>query len=569
MCGIFFYLSKQHITKRNLEIYTKFNTILHRGPDSSTFKNFIGNNENNVYLGFKRLKIIGTKGEEGMQPFYCKTTKTYLLANGEIYNYMELYDELKQKYLIPDDYPELKSDCEIILLLYKFYPIEEIVNKIRGEYVFLLLDFDNNILYMVRDELGIRPLFYNITNNDISICSEYKGLVNSIGDAKQIDTSTITYINLNDFNKIIEYNNIKIHLSSVKPVKKYTYFDINNIKPYIKNFDYKRSIKNSLIDAVNIRLNAEREIGFLLSGGFDSSLILSIAANIIVEDYLLHLIPINAFSIKYVGDCECSDYSDNDDITHAKKVVEFINNKYFSIIKRKLITHKIVYFNKQEGIDIIPKVIYHLESWDQTTIRASTPMYLLIKYIKEKTNVKVLFSGECADELFFSYLYSKYAPSAEAFDSECKDLLKNIHYYDVLRADRMISAHGLEVRVPFSDRLFITEYLTTELKYRYEPNKIEKYLIRECFDDCFLPEETRMRTKEAFSNSVNSIKADWIGDIKNYCKNINHTENEYYMVIFDSYHFDKKLIPKYWLPKQDWINTNGESSATILSVYEK
>ena len=561
MCGIFLYLSKLKDTKNCVKVYNKFNNILHRGPDASTLKYFVINN-NHIYLGFQRLKIIGTKGENGMQPFYNESTKTYLLANGEIYNYMELYLELKKNKLIPNEYRPLKSDCEIILLLYKFYPIEEIVKKIRGEYAFILLDCNKDIIYMARDELGIRPLFYNITNDDISICSEYKGLVNTLDDPKQIDTATITCINLNDFNK----NEIEM----LDHVKKYVYFDVNNIKTnedLYDNYNHQYRIRDSLVDAVNIRLNAEREIGFLLSGGFDSSLILAIAAKIIAHEYLLHLIPINAFSIKYIGDD--NDYSDNDDIIHAKKVVEFINNKYYSGINKNIITHNIVYFNKKEGLDAIPTVIYHLESWDQTTIRASTPMYLLIKYIKEKTNIRVLFSGECADELFFSYLYSKYAPDENSFDKECKNLLQNIHFYDALRADRIVSAHGLEVRVPFSDRQFMIEYLSTQLKYRYEPEKIEKYLIRECFTDIYLPEETRLRTKEAFSNSVNSIKADWIGDIKTYCQTLNLDENTYYMNIFNSYNFNKKLIPKYWLPRQDWINTNGESSATMLSVYKK
>lgn len=556
MCGIFLYIQQllnKNAAARNSEvnaIFEKFNALAHRGPEASVFKSFLRKEQDEqINLGFHRLKIIGTKGEFGMQPFYNHSLNTYLLMNGEIYNYQEILNELKEKHLIPQKY-KIKSDCEIILLLYKFLSIEIIVKKIRGEYAFILLDLNKNKIFMARDELGIRPLFYNISNTDISISSEYKGIVNTntTTTCAQVEPATIYSINLFDYNI----------------VKKQVYYDITSIKSYYK-FSYLSLIKQKLINAVQIRLNAERPLGFLLSGGFDSSLILSIATNLIVNNNMQKLLPINAFSIKYTGENDLTD--DNDDIIHAKSVVKFLNNKYFKIFNKNIIIHDIVLFNKKQGLDAIPEVIYYLESWDQTTIRASTPMFLLVKHIKEKTDIKVLFSGEVADELFFSYLYCNYAPNANEFDKECRTLLTNLYHYDVLRADRIISSQGLEVRVPFSDREFMTEYLSTKLKFRYTPDKIEKYLIREVFKNNYLPENTRLRRKDAFSNSINSNKADWIADIKKKCNDENLSENEYYLNIFKNYNYPLNIIPKYWLPRQDWINTNGESSATILSVY--
>jgi asparagine synthase (glutamine-hydrolysing) len=578
MCGIFLYIQRLERYKNIKEIHDKFNKLSHRGPDASVFKTFYkkkDKNDEQINLGFHRLKVIGTKGEFGMQPFYCSFTNTYLLMNGEIYNYLDIFNELKEKHLISSSYI-LKSDCEIILILYKFFTIEQIVKKIRGEYAFIVLDLSKNKIIMARDELGIRPLFYNVSESDISISSEYKGLMltnndiiyNTNNDAVcntnyQIEPATIYTISLNDYTK----------------VKKHLYYNINTIISYNKTL-YKSFIKQKLIEAVQIRLNSERPIGFLLSGGFDSSLVLAIATDLIINNNITKLLPINTFSIQYIGDNDQSDESyndewdnidkddiiDNDDIYHAKKVVNFLNEKYYTYLNKNIINHKIVYFNKTQGINAIPEVIYYLESKCITTIRASTPMFLLVKYIKENTDIKVLFSGECADELFFSYLYSKYAPNAIEFDNECRTLLKKIYLYDVLRADRVISSQGLEVRVPFSDRDFITEYLSTELKYRYEPDKIEKILIRDAFKDNYLPEETRMRTKEAFSNSVNSNKADWIDDIISYCKYLHLTEEKYYINIMKKLNYPINLN---WLPNKEWIDTNGEPSATILSIYKK
>lgn len=543
MCGIFLYIQKQIEQKKQIkEIYEKFNNLKHRGPEASLFNTFIREEYNDeINLGFHRLKIMKTKGETGMQPFYCPITNTYLLMNGEIYNYKELLEELNLSSY------NLKSDCEIIQLLYKHFTIEQIVNKIRGEYAFIILDLNINKIIIARDELGIRPIFYNITNNDISISSEYKGLVNN-NISKQIEPSTIYIFNLNDYNDIY----------------KKCYYNIDKIK---SNDLYKELIKDKFIEAIEKRLFSERQIGFLLSGGFDSSLVLAIASDIIIKKNLIHLIPINAFSIQYIGEnnnhTNNKKIEENEDIKHAKDVVNFLNKKY----KKNIINHKIVYFDKQMGLDAISEVIYYLESKCITTIRASTPMYLLVKYIKKNTDIKVLFSGECADELFFSYLYRCYAPSAIEFDKECKKLLKNIYLYDVLRADRIISSQGLEARVPFSDRDFIFEYLATDLKYRYEPDKIEKYLIREVFINNYLPEKTRLRTKEAFSNSVNSDQADWIGDIIEFCKKQNMSEEEYYISLMKMNNYPIDLVSENWLPNKKWIDTNGEPSATVLSVY--
>jgi asparagine synthase (glutamine-hydrolysing) len=250
-------------------------------------------------------------------------------------------------------------------------------------------------------------------------------------------------------------------------------------------------------------------------------------------------------------------------VKYAKILVDYLRKKYSSITIMRIIEHHIVYYTKKDGLEAIKPVIYYLESYDQTTIRASTAMWLLMKCIKETTDIKIVMSGECADELFGSYKYLEFAPNANEFDLECRKLLKRICYYDSLRADRVISSVGMEARFPFSDIDFITEVLSTEC--RYQPDKIEKYLIRDILKN-YLPEEVLWRSKSAFSNSVSSTQVNWIDDIKKYCNFIKTTENDYYMKIFKSYEYDEKQLPYgYWHSDLRWIEVEDSSALCLPS----
>jgi asparagine synthase (glutamine-hydrolysing) len=288
----------------------------------------------------------------------------------------------------------------------------------------------------------------------------------------------------------------------------------------------KTALRISLLESVNKRLLSDKPIGALLSGGLDSSLIVSILARTMKT-------ALHTFSIGLM---------DSKDLRFAKLVSEYCGT----------IHHEIV-ITEQDYIDAIPDVIYDIESYDTTTVRASVGNWLIGKYISEHTNIKVVFNGDGSDEIGGGYRYFQRAPTDGAFDEECRRLLKDICYFDVLRSDRSISSWGLEPRTPYLDKQFVATWLSIPTKYRRTP--VEKKILREAFAGNYLPFLALWRKKEAFSDGM-SDKSPW-SSISN--------ESAYYKGLYMK-HYPDKLVPYKWMPR--WSPETTDPSARTLSNYK-
>jgi len=317
---------------------------------------------------------------------------------------------------------------------------------------------------------------------------------------------------------------------------------------------YHECIRNALIAAVNKRVkNTDREVACLLSGGLDSSLITALVAKALPDPSNL-----KTWSIGMIG---------SEDLRYAEMVAEHIGTDHHSII-----------LSKQEFLDAIPEVIYTIESYDTTTVRASVGNWLISKYIRENSDAKVVFNGDGSDEVTGGYMYFHLAENALEFDQECKRLLKDICYFDVLRSDRSISSNGLEARTPFLDKNFVQTYLSIPAEVRFiemKGTKIEKYLLRDAFDKTnLLPHNVLWRTKEAFSDGVSTQQESWFETIQNFAKekykdmNMDGptAEKYWYRELFNQYYPNcKEIIPYMWMPK--FVEAT-DASARTLDIYK-
>jgi asparagine synthase (glutamine-hydrolysing) len=536
MCGIYSVLNytsyKHHLSK--------FLKITHRGPDDSSMKE---HKDHNILLGFHRLSINGLS-QESNQPMYDSSGNIILLCNGQIYNHNELFTKFDFK-------RENQSDCEIIIHLYKMFGIEYTLHLLDGVFGFILLDLRNNTFYVARDPLGVRPLFIGRMNDEIVVSSELKAL-DECEDATPVTPGTWTlYERPNGWKKTKEETYFSLPLSSMFPV--FQRKREMNVLTYAKTL-----IRNALISAVEKRVrNTDRPLACLLSGGLDSSLVASITASILkTQNKVLHTY--------------CIGLEGSEDIEYAKKVAKHIGSQHTTVIK-----------TEQEFLDAIPEVIYAIESYDVTTIRASVGNYLVAKYIKEHSDHIVILNGDGSDELFGGYLYMHEAPNEYEFDKEIRRLLREIHYFDVLRSDRSISAHGLEARTPFLDKNLVSLYLslprgiryygmkkqTKEFKQLYGEALIkpcEKWLLRSAFKDMnLLPTDVLWRQKEAFSDGVSHKTRSWFEIIQEKHKN----EKEYYKELFLK-HFrnHESIIPHYWMPR--FVDAT-DASARTLKIYKE
>jgi len=524
MCGIWGYISSSCQNDKY------FDNIEHRGPD---FKNLIKFNYNQyeVGLGFHRLAIIDL--EHGIQPFfyeYENGEKVYLLCNGEIYNY---------KYLIEKYNLDTQSDCEVILKMFlKNKNIYEIIEELDGEFSFVLLKFrESNIdIYYGRDRFGIRPLFYRSDDTGFYFSSELKGLEN--GKGKQVEPRKVYYNNL-------------------KEEQEYTYYFIGNQLDFNNNI-YK-NIRDILVKSVEDRMQSERPLGALLSGGLDSSLICGIASKILKEKRER----LTTFSIGMD--------KDSPDIINARKVAEYINSIHHEII-----------IPVDEWLNNLNNVIRQIETYDITTIRASTGQYLISKWIKENTDIKVILNGDGSDELTSGYIYFYNAPDEDESHTENLRLLNQIHYYDVLRVDRGISAFGLESRVPFLSHKFVDLYLNCDKNLRnpIKGERIEKWLLRKSFqNEKLIPDEILWRQKEAFSDGCSSLKKSWYEYIQEHIetivtneeyeiyKNFPSKEAYYYYKKFKEYYPESELNVIYWQPKYTKEHGGDPSARKLKSLY--
>ena len=545
MCGIFFVSDPDHSRREIIE--ESFNKGKGRGPDDSRLISLNGAYlTKDYFIGFHRLSINGLNKASG-QPFVKNSV--YLICNGEIYNYKEIYKLL-------NIIPETSSDCEIIIDLYlNGYDIKNIVNILDGVFAFVLYDLNKDLVFAARDPFGIRPLFYcyNRYSTRIMFASEMKQLIN----ISKINNTNVEYFPPGHF---IKFNKNMINYRDQNIITKYYTIPYSNlIYNKYSNFNtsldlYQNIIKNTLIQSVNKRLLSDRPIACLLSGGLDSSLICSIVSKLLPENKKLH-----TFAIGMEG---------STDLVYAQKVADYLGT-----------IHTPVILTQDEFFNAIPEVIQTIESYDTTTVRASVGNYLISKYISNNTDFKVIFNGDGSDELTGGYLYFHNSPNILDSDKEVRHLLENIHFFDVLRSDRSISSCGLEPRTPFLDKTFVNMYLSIPIEYRFPKKKIEKHLLRSSFLG-YLPDEILFRKKEAFSDGVSAENNSWYNIIQNRLKSYHpknvylRTDNtyskltieqKYYRDIFDNYYPNHMhIIPYYWMPK--WSDTN-DASARTLKVY--
>jgi asparagine synthase (glutamine-hydrolysing) len=562
MCGIFALLNNNNNNINS--IYTEFMKGQFRGPEFSKLDtNFI-----KMVLGFHRLAINGLN-EQSNQPLIINDI--VLICNGEIYNYKQLY------LLMKDVEPITGSDCEVIIYLYLKYGIEQTLNMLDGVFSFILFDNRitqdlNNKMYIARDPFGVRPLYYlkdNI-NNLYGFASELKCLESFYNinphesSIEQFKPGTYSAFNLSSqvlscwkpFKENIPY--FIPHLFYTEIINKDTYQDLliefyNNISYYLSNAVSKRC------------LTTERPIACLLSGGLDSSLIAALVSNFYKVQKINQ--PLETYSIGLSG---------SEDLKYARIVADYIGSKHTEVI----VTEK-------EMFDVIPELIYKIESYDTTTIRASIGNYLLGKYIATNSQAKVIFNGDGSDELFGGYLYMNKCPDDIEFDKECRRLLKDIHLFDVLRSDKSISSNGLEPRTPFLDRTFANYVLTIPPYFKNHNNtlSIEKSLLRNAFTIEFfentekkqiLPDTILWRKKEAFSDGVScqgrslyTILQENIATLlnieepnKNFVPSID-TEKYYYKKIFDKLFLNcANILPYFWMPK--YTDATDPSARTLV-----
>lgn len=556
MCGIWAILLKQPTR----DYYDAFQTLKPRGPDRSYLVEYY--KPFDIKLGFHRLSIMdpSTKGDQPFVYEYDQDGKHHILTvicNGEIYNYMEL----ALKYNL-----ELKSgsDCEVLHLLYHQIGIDALVKELNGEFAFVICDMTTDtgdmIVQVARDPFGVRPLFISVTDSYINLSSELKALVN-------VHNKTVSATDLVEQFKPGHY--MTLQKQNGKWLDDLSYVRYYSCALVKQNMDMsldviKSSIVEKLTEAVRCRLTSDRPLGCLLSGGLDSSLVSSIASRELAKTGR----KLRTFSIGMPG---------STDEKYAKMVAEHIGS-----------IHTHVCFQPEQFLEAVDQVIYAIETYDITTIRASTAQYLICKWISENTDIKVLLIGDGSDELTAGYLYFHKAPNS--WESHCENirLLEDICYFDVLRADRGVASNGLEARVPFLQKDFVDFYLSVDPDLRVPKDNMEKWLLRTSFDNrSYLPREALWRCKCALSDGCSSEERSWFKILQDHLedkytdeqllekkKNYTHfvpqtKEALYFREKFEEYFGKKveKVVPYQWLPK--FVGNTYEPSARTLDIYKQ
>jgi len=594
MCGIYAYISHKPISNSNyrrnaLKCSQK---LRHRGPDGTGY-------HQTKYGCFSHMRLSIIDPSSGIQPLTNKDDKIILCVNGEIFNYKELKKEFSHY-----NY-KTESDCEVILALYetmvkyKNYKnnnsdnidnndnndnrsnsdnnklehneIVYLMSKLNGQFSFILHDTENNMVLAARDPFGITQSYYGMdAMGNVHIASEIKALQDCVTvnfmpngnylyfDATQPNLQPINYFQDTKDGKWSKSNN-----------------NINNTQyyysetPILNNEDENSlliQIKETFEKAVIDRLMSDVPFGILLSGGLDSSLVASIAVKYIKEHPEIYgeTPIINTFSIGA---------KDSSDLPYARMVSEFLGTKHHEID-----------FTVEEGMNSIDEIINVLETYDITTIRASTPHYLMSRKIKSM-GVKMVLSGEGSDEILGGYLYFHKAPTNTEHQLECKKRVLDLGYFDCLRADKSTMGNGLESRVPFLDTKFVNLCINIHKDVKtqnYNGKPIEKYILRKAFDikdengkNIYLPDEVLWRQKEQFSDS---ITYRWIDTLKSFTdKEINEnyasaynnkeylypyntpqtTEAFYYRQIFEKLYPNREKTVKYWRPNTTWKGLNS------------
>ena len=521
MCSIMGYLG----TSISMEEFKKhFDETISRGPDMQKIVEI----ESGGIIGFERLSIMGLT-KEGMQPF--KLNNNLLVCNGEIYCFRPIRERLSETYHFMST-----SDCEILLPLYEEKGVE-MFKELDAEFACIIYDAKKGSIVAARDPIGIRPLFYGYTEaGEIVFASEAKNLVGLV-------------------DKVMPFPPGHYYTDG----KFVCYRDMTEVKTVVDD-DLEiicGNIHDKLVEGIRKRLDADAPLGFLLSGGLDSSLVCAVSAKILKE-------PIKTFAIGMSTDAI--------DLKYAKEVADFIGSNHQEII-----------ITKEDVINALPDVVHLLGTFDITTIRASIGMYLVCKAIHEQTDVRVLLTGEISDELF-GYKYTDFAPNAEEFQMEAAKRIRELYMYDVLRADRCISVNSLEARVPFGDLDFVQYVMSINPEKKMNVYGKGKYLLRHAFEGDYLPEDILMREKAAFSDAVGHSMVDYL---KAYAEE-KYTDEEFeklsakythakpftkesllYRELFESFYPGQgEMIVDFWMPNKSWEGCDvNDPSARVLSNY--
>ena len=520
MCSIMGYCSPR-ADRRAFE--EGFSRTVTRGPDDSRIVDTGAG-----LLGFHRLAIMGLH-PEGMQPFGLNGS--FLVCNGEIYGFEKLKQKLSEKYTFVS-----QSDCEILLPLYQEHGVE-MFSMLDAEFALILYDAETGGFVAARDPIGIRPLYYGYDKEgSILFASEPKNLLDL--------TDKIMPFPPGHYFKDGQF----VCYCDLTKVENICHDDLDTICS---------NIREKLIAGVEKRLVADAKVGFLLSGGLDSSLVCSIAAK-------RSKTPIKTFAIGMSEDAI--------DLKYAREVAEHIGSDHTEVI-----------ITKDSVLSALEWVIMVLGTYDITTIRASMGMYLLCEAIHKNTDIRVLLTGEISDELF-GYKYTDFAPSAEAFQKEAEKRLRELHMYDVLRADRCISVNSLEARVPFGDLDFVKYVMSIDPEKKLNKYGKGKYLLRRAFEGDYLPESILYREKAAFSDAVGHSMVDYLKEFaaSHYTDEefehrrcaYNHArpftkESLYYREIFEKYYpGQSEMVIDFWMPNKSWDGCDvNDPSARVLSNY--
>ena len=510
--GVTFDVFKQH-----------FDATKSRGPDDTRIVD-----TGKGLLGFHRLAIMGLH-PEGMQPF--ELHGSYLVCNGEIYGFDKFKAELSKTHHFISE-----SDCEVLLPLYEKYGVDMFA-MLDAEFALILFDAKSGGFVAARDPIGIRPLYYGYDKAGVILfASEPKSLVG-------LTDKIMPFLPGHYYKdgKFVCYRDIA-HVDAV------CHDDLETVCG---------KIHDKLVAGVEKRLVADAKVGFLLSGGLDSSLVCAIAQK-------KSTAPIRTFAIGMSEDAI--------DLKYAKQVADYIGSDHTEVI-----------MTRQLVLDSLEDVIHLLGTFDITTIRASMGMYLLCKWIHENTDIRVLLTGEISDELF-GYKYTDFAPSAEEFQKEAEKRIRELHMYDVLRADRCISVNSLEARVPFGDLDFVQYVMSVDPSKKMNVYGKGKYLLRHAFEGDYLPHDILYREKAAFSDAVGHSMVD---HLKAYAESY-YTDEEFetlrqkyshaqpftkesllYREIFEKYYPDQaEMVVDFWMPNKSWEGCNvNDPSARVLANY--
>lgn len=520
MCSIFGFTGKKITYPEFTEC---FGRTVYRGPDATKIID-----TGSGLLGFHRLAIMGLN-EKGMQPF--SMNGDYLVCNGEIYGFRTLRDRYSEKYAFASE-----SDCEILLPMYYEYGLDMFC-RLDAEFAMILYDSKKRSFIAARDPIGIRPLFYGTDRQgNMLFASEAKSLLGLTDRTYPFppghywaDGEFVCYCDIAEVNEIC-------------------YDDLDTICG---------NIHDKLVAGVKKRLDADAPLGFLLSGGLDSSLVCSVAAKCSDK-------PIRTFAIGM--------HADAIDLKYAKQAAAFIGSDHTEVI-----------IGEDDVLNALETVVRILETYDITTIRASIGMYLICRAIHDTTDIRVLLTGEISDEIF-GYKYTDFAPDAVEFQKEAEKRLRELYMYDVLRADRCISSNSMEARVPFGDLDFVRYVMSVDPMKKMNVYGEGKYLLRRAFEGDYLPRSILHREKAAFSDAVGHSMVDCLkkyAGMKYTDEELSDAGQKYpyaspftkesllYRDLFEKYYPGQaEMIKGFWMPNKKWKGCDvNDPSARVLSNY--